>query len=66
MAQKDNFGPAQPAWKSHTGVKVWADISSTHLGRIKPKTSLTVHLRSTVVRVSRENKTAARPLCPKP
>jgi hypothetical protein len=39
------------------GAKAWANISSAHLGRIKLKTSLTVHLDQMVARHLRRIKT---------
>jgi hypothetical protein len=39
-------------------MKAWAGKTHARLGRKQPKTLLTVHLRSTVRRSSRENKTA--------
>jgi hypothetical protein len=43
-------------------MKAWAGKTHARLGRKQPKTLLTVHLRSTVERDSRRNKTATQPL----
>jgi hypothetical protein len=69
-AQTTNSSPAQKRKRlgyqaRHTNIKAakaWAGILFARLGLILPNALLTVHLRSTVERESRGNKTAARPL----
>jgi hypothetical protein len=72
MAQSSKFSsPKQSSPKQNVAyhpacrtnfkaTKAWAFIFHDHLGRKEPRTSLTVHLRSTAMRDLRSNKTARR------